>query len=78
MRGNMSSLFYLDVYDTIPNCLPLFSRSSIPRTLSQTSSPTSNEFFTPPDDWSIVSKVAIAAMTSQGTMGGGKNYLLNR
>jgi hypothetical protein len=26
--------------------------------------------FAPPDDWSIVSKIAVAAMSSQGTMGG--------
>lgn len=31
----------------------------------------SNEFaFLPPDDWSLVSKIAIASLSSQGTMGG--------
>ena len=29
-----------------------------------------NEFVMPQDDWSIVSKIAVAALTSQGTMGG--------
>merc|ERR1719245_315144 len=29
-----------------------------------------NEFVQPQDDWSVVSKVAMAAVTSQGTMGG--------
>jgi len=39
----------------------------IPLTCPQT--PT-NEFFVPQDDWSLLSKVAIASLTSQGTMGG--------
>ncbi len=29
-----------------------------------------NEFIVPQDDWSLVSKVAVASLTSQGTMGG--------
>lgn len=29
-----------------------------------------NEFFVPQDDWSLISKVAIASLSSQGTMGG--------
>lgn len=32
--------------------------------------PTSNCFATNPDDWSLATKVAIASITSQGTMGG--------
>jgi len=39
----------------------------VPLTCPQT--PT-NEFFVPQDDWSLVSKVAIASLSSQGTMGG--------
>merc|ERR1719186_727846 len=39
----------------------------IPLTCPQT--PT-NEFFVPQDDWSLLSKVAIASLSSQGTMGG--------
>jgi len=39
----------------------------VPLTCPQT--PT-NEFFVPQDDWSLISKVAIASLSSQGTMGG--------
>ena len=46
--------------------------NSVPRGLgSPNGSPSSpNEFVPAPDDWSLVSKVAIGALTSQGTMGG--------
>merc|ERR1719495_2254395 len=46
-------------------------REYIPRgvTLTCPQTPT-NEFFVPQDDWSLVSKVAIASLSSQGTMGG--------
>jgi mitofusin len=45
---------------------------SVPRGLGTPGSPQmpTNEFVLPQDDWSIVSKVAIATLTSQGTMGG--------
>ena len=45
---------------------------SIPRPLSSHSSPEtpSNEFIIPTDDWSLMSKVAFASVSSQGTMGG--------
>ena len=46
--------------------------SAIPRGLKASHSPVTptNEFFVPQDDWSLVSKVAVASLTSQGTMGG--------
>lgn len=47
--------------------------SSLSRSLNTASSPhtpPSNEFIVPQDDWSLVSKIAIASLTSQGTMGG--------
>lgn len=45
---------------------------SIPRPMSNFSSPESpsNEFIIPSDDWSLVSKIALASLSSQGTMGG--------
>lgn len=49
------------------------SSKGIPRQLSNTTSPT-REYFTPPDDWSIVSKIAIAAVSSRGTVGGEKVF----
>ncbi len=42
---------------------------SIPRGRLSPIAPT-NEFIVPQDDWSLVSKVAVASLTSQGTMGG--------
>ena len=47
-------------------------RQNIPRSLSNYSTPEtpSNEFVIPSDDWSLVSKVALASLSSQGTMGG--------
>merc|ERR1719323_1609426 len=48
------------------------SSMGVPRGLKATHSPVTptNEFFVPQDDWSLVSKVAVASLTSQGTMGG--------
>ncbi len=45
---------------------------SVPRGVPSHSPPAAptNEFFVPQDDWSLVSKVAVASLTSQGTMGG--------
>ncbi len=45
---------------------------SIPRGIPTSHSPVTptNEFFVPQDDWSLVSKIAVASLTSQGTMGG--------
>jgi len=45
------------------------SSKVIPRQLSNGISP-SSEFLVPPDDWSIVTKIAIAAISSRGTVGG--------
>jgi len=44
----------------------------IPRGMSSQSTPEtpSNEFFVPQDEWSLLSKVALASISSQGTMGG--------
>merc|ERR1719499_2674634 len=45
---------------------------NIPRPMSNFSTPEtpSNEFVIPSDDWSLVTKVALASLSSQGTMGG--------
>merc|ERR1719420_1660353 len=45
---------------------------NIPRPMSSHSTPEtpSNEFMIPVDDWSMVSKLALASVSSQGTMGG--------
>merc|ERR1712050_518712 len=45
---------------------------NIPRPMSSHSTPEtpSNEFMIPVDDWSLVSKLALASVSSQGTMGG--------
>jgi len=45
---------------------------NIPRQMSSQSTPEtpSNEFIIPVDDWSLVSKLAFASVSSQGTMGG--------
>merc|ERR1711976_1133997 len=40
-----------------------------PRPMSNPETP-SNEFTIPSDDWSLVSKIALASLSSQGTMGG--------
>ena len=50
-------------YDQYTNNVPRSIGSGSPQT------PT-NEFVLPQDDWSVASKVAIATLTSQGTMGG--------
>merc|ERR1719342_2018970 len=54
------------------NGLHSHNYQSIPRQLSSHSSPEtpSNEFIIPTDDWSLMSKVAFASVSSQGTMGG--------
>ena len=48
--------------------------SNVPRGLGspavQSPQTPTNEFIQPQDDWSVMSKVAIATLTSQGTMGG--------
>merc|ERR1719282_2185053 len=46
--------------------------SGVPRPMSNFSTPEtpSNEFVIPSDDWSLVSKIALASLSSQGTMGG--------
>merc|ERR1712029_1086641 len=46
--------------------------SGVPRPMSNFSTPEtpSNEFVIPSDDWSLVTKVALAGISSQGTMGG--------
>jgi len=46
--------------------------ASFPRQMSSFSSPETpcNEFTIPADDWSLVSKIALASLSSQGTMGG--------
>merc|ERR1712112_398435 len=46
--------------------------SGVPRPMSNFSTPEtpSNEFIIPVDDWSLVSKLAFASVSSQGTMGG--------
>ncbi|XP_023348232.1 transmembrane GTPase Marf [Eurytemora carolleeae] len=47
------------------------SPGGIPRGLPLLTPDTpSNEFFVPQDDWSLLSKLAIASISSQGTMGG--------
>jgi len=48
------------------------SYQNIPRPMSSHSTPEtpSNEFMIPVDDWSLVSKLALASVSSQGTMGG--------
>merc|ERR1711872_563368 len=44
---------------------------SIPRNLPPlTPDSPSHDFFVPQDDWSLLSKIAIASISSQGTMGG--------
>jgi mitofusin len=45
---------------------------SVPRGVQSSHSPVTptNEFFVPQDEWSLVSKIAVASLTSQGTMGG--------
>merc|ERR1712013_32359 len=45
---------------------------NIPRPMSSHSTPEtpSNEFMVPVDDWSMVSRLALASVSSQGTMGG--------
>merc|ERR1719210_1358081 len=47
-------------------------QQGVPRPMSNFSSPEtpSNEFVIPSDDWSLVTKVALASLSSQGTMGG--------
>jgi len=49
-----------------------YNYQNIPRPMSSHSTPEtpSNEFMIPVDDWSLVSKVALASLSSQGTMGG--------
>jgi len=47
-------------YQNIPRGMPSYSTPETP----------SNEFFVPQDEWSILSKVALASVSSQGTMGG--------
>merc|ERR1719282_493781 len=44
----------------------------VPRPMSNFPTPEtpSNEFVIPSDDWSLVSKIALASLSSQGTMGG--------
>jgi len=46
--------------------------NNVPRGLGSPGSPQTptNEYTQPQDDWSLMSKVAIGALTSQGTMGG--------
>merc|ERR1712012_1393780 len=46
--------------------------SGVPRPMSNFSTPEtpSNEFVIPSDDWSLVSKIALASLSSQGSMGG--------
>merc|ERR1719445_2982443 len=46
--------------------------SGVPRPMSNFSTPEtpSHEFVIPSDDWSLVSKIALASLSSQGTMGG--------
>ena len=46
--------------------------NNVPRSMGSPGTPQTptNEFVQPQDDWSVVSKVAMAAVTSQGTMGG--------
>jgi len=47
--------------------------NNVPRGLGSPGSPQNqptNEYTQPQDDWSLISKVAIGALTSQGTMGG--------
>ena len=43
---------------------------SVPRGLSSPVVTPTNDFLVPQDDWSLVSKIAVASLTSQGTMGG--------
>lgn len=47
------------------------THQNIPRSLSNYSTPEtpSNEFVIPSDDWSLASKLALASISSQGTMG---------
>jgi len=47
------------------------AHQNIPRSLSNYSTPEtpSNEFVIPSDDWSLASKLALASISSQGTMG---------
>ena len=47
------------------------THQNIPRSLSSYSTPEtpSNEFVIPSDDWSLASKLALASISSQGTMG---------
>lgn len=46
-------------------------QGGVPRGLGPLTPDTpSNEFFLPQDDWSLISKIAIASLSSQGTMGG--------
>jgi len=49
-----------------------YNYQNIPRPMSSHSTPEtpSNEFMIPVDDWSLVSKLALASLSSQGTMGG--------
>jgi len=49
-----------------------YNYQNIPRPMSSHSTPEtpSNEFMIPVDDWSLVSKLALASVSSQGTMGG--------
>lgn len=47
-------------YQNIPRGMPSYSTPETP----------SNEFFVPQDEWSLLSKVALASVSSQGTMGG--------
>jgi len=49
-----------------------YNHQNIPRPMSSHSTPEtpSNEFMIPVDDWSLVSKIALASLSSQGTMGG--------
>merc|ERR1719431_2252181 len=49
-----------------------YNYQNIPRPMSSHSTPEtpSNEFLIPVDDWSLVSKLALASVSSQGTMGG--------
>jgi len=49
-----------------------YNYQNIPRPMSSHSTPEtpSNEFMIPVDDWSLVSKVALASLSSQGTIGG--------
>jgi len=50
---------------------PQAGMGSIPRNLPPlTPDSPSHDFFVPQDDWSLLSKIAIASISSQGTMGG--------